>query len=313
LPGVMTSDALLASPQAFKSLLIIGGGVIGVEMASVFSAFGASVTIIESLERILPAFDREISQNLAAILKKRGVSIITGALISEIKAADGALVCHYSKGDAKDSLLADKVLSATGREPAFSGLFDASLAIDTKRGIIVDSNFETSVKGIYAVGDVVEGGVQLAHAASAEGLCAVACMAGKRCVSDLTAIPACVYTDPEIASVGLTADDAERQGITVKTGKYLMSSNARSMIEGAERGFIKLVFREDNGTLIGAHLMCERATDLIAEATSAIARRMTPRELLSAVNAHPSFHEGFPEAVENADGFAIHIPPRNRA
>ena len=309
LPGVITSDALLNSPPDFKSLLIIGGGVIGVEMASVFSAFGSVVTIIESLDRILPAFDREISQNLTAILKKRGVSVITGANITGIQKNGDSLLCIFEKNGVSDSLSADRVLAATGRAPCYSDLFGASLAVNTARGILADDNFETSVKGIFAVGDVKEGGVQLAHAASAEGLRAVAYMAGKDFSQDLTAVPFCVYTDPEIAAVGLTADDAKRLGFEVKTGKYLMASNARSIIEGAQRGFIKLVFNAADDTLIGAHLMCERATDLISVLAEAKARRLTSKELFKAVSAHPTFVEGLTEAAEGVTGLAIHILP----
>ena len=309
LRGVTTSDELLSSPPDFESLTIIGGGVIGAEMASVFSGFGIKVCILECEGRILTAFDREISQNLTAILKKRGVSVTTGAAVSGIREVNRALVSDYVRNGAAESIEADRVLIATGRKPAFSGLFDTSLGIRTGRGVIVDEDCETSVEGIFAAGDVAEGSAQLAHAASAGGLRAVAKMAGMKRPYCLSAIPSCVYTEPEIAAVGLSADEAKVRGIEVKTGKYLMSANARSMIEGAERGFIKLVFGAADGVLLGAQLMCERATDLIGGLAAAVALRHTSEELLAAVSAHPSFYEGIAEAVENAKGSAIHMPP----
>lgn len=170
----------------------------------------------------------------------------------------------------------------------------------------MNERFETCVKGIYAIGDVVAGGIQLAHVASAQAINAVSTIAGKEPPMKLNAIPACVYTEPEIASVGLTEAQAKEAGIPTKGSKYLMNGNGRSIIAGAERGFIKVVSHAETGTVLGAQLMCERATDLVGEFTLAVAEGKTLEELAALVRPHPTFAEGISEAVESGLGLAIH-------
>jgi len=295
--GVTSSDALLKEPNSFRSLIIIGGGVIGVEIASVFSSFGTEVTVLEGLERILPTMDREISQNLTMIFKKRNISVVTGALVKNISPDGNMLRCSYESKNETHSTTAEHILIATGRIPSFDRLFVPSLGIETKRGIVVDSDFMTSVDGIYAVGDVVDGGTQLAHVASAQGINAVSHMLGSSYKVDLSVIPACIYTRPEIASCGITLEAAKELGIQAKSKKYLMGGNARSLIENADRGFIKIIIREQDNVLIGAHLMCERATDIIGELSLAISKGMTADDISSVIHAHPTFYEGVYEAA----------------
>ncbi|MCL1830628.1 MAG: dihydrolipoyl dehydrogenase, partial [Oscillospiraceae bacterium] len=264
--GVTGSDSLINSPPDFKSLLIIGGGVIGVEFASVFSSFGIEVTIIESISRILPLMDREISMSLAMVLKKRNITVITDALVQEIVKSGNLLTCNFLKGEQDNSLEVEHILVATGRVPNYTNLFDESLGIETKRGIVVDEMFRTSCEGVYAIGDVVDSNIQLAHVASAQGIAAVSYMLNLESKAiDFANIPACIYTKPEIASVGMTVESAKQMGLPAKTQKYIMGGNARTLIENSERGFIKLVISEDNGRILGAHLMCERASDIIGE------------------------------------------------
>lgn len=297
--GVTSSDALIVSPPDFKSLLIIGGGVIGVEFASVFSSFGIDVTIIESMSRILPLMDREISTNLSMIYKKRNISIITDALVKEISKDNSLLRCSYTKNEEDFTIDVEHILVATGRVPYYAGLFDGSLGIETKRGVVVDNNFMTSVENIYAIGDVVDGNIQLAHVASAQGIFAVSHMAGLEEKIDFNNIPACVYTKPEIASVGMTLESAKQLGLPVKTKKYLMGGNARTLIEDSERGFIKVVVREDNDIILGAHIMCERASDIIGELALAISKGMTTEEVQETIHAHPTFYEGIYGAMQS--------------
>ena len=174
----------------------------------------------------------------------------------------------------------------------------------------MDEAFQTSIQGIYAIGDVVDGGIQLAHVASAQGCCAVAHMVGRPAPIDLKTVPACIYTSPEIASVGITADQAKEQGIPVKTGKFMLSGNGKSIIENQDRSFIKLVFHEDTQVLLGAQLMCARATDLISELATAVANSLTLEQLSQVIRPHPTYTEAVTEAVEDALGRAIHIAPR---
>jgi dihydrolipoamide dehydrogenase len=217
------------------------------------------------------------------------------------------------KKDSSGSADGDAILISVGRRADTEGLFSEGVDVGLDRGMIpVDENFETKVKGIYAVGDVIKGGVQLAHAASAQGIRAVSLMASAPSPIDLSVIPSCIYTDPEIASVGITADDAKRAGIPYKTGKFVMSANGKNLIEMAERGFVKAVFHEESEVLLGAQMMCPRATDMIGEFASALTNRMTAEQMLKAMRAHPTFYEAIGEAVEDVKSLAINIMPRNR-
>jgi len=312
LPGVFTSDDLLDSPQAekvYNPLVIIGGGVIGVELASIYSDLGCAVTVIEALPRILPAMDREISQNLSMILKKRGVKIHTAAMVSRITEENGLLQVEFTEKEKLQTAAGDAVLVAIGRRPQTEGLFASGLNPRTEKGfLVVDEFYQTDIPGVYAAGDVI-GGIQLAHAASAEALRAVEIIAGKESSRDKLLIPGCVYTDPEIATVGLTEEEAKAAGYAVKIGKCIMSANGKSLLENLDRGFIKLVFAADTEVLLGAHLMCGRATDLISELATAIKQKMTATQLAATVRPHPTFSEAITEAVESIHGQAIHIIP----
>lgn len=315
LPGVLTSDELLAGEAGdCKRLCIIGGGVIGTEIASVYADLGCSVTILEAAERILPTADREISQNLSMILKKRGLALHTGSVVQEIaEVSDGLSLRFANKKGEEERLTCDKVLLSVGRKARLDGLWEESLPIRTGRGILVDEHFETTLPGVFAIGDCIDGGIQLAHVASAQASCAIAHMAGEVPDLALSVIPGCIYTDPEIAWVGLSSDEAKARGIAVKTGKYIMSGNGKSLIEGQERGFVKLVFDAETEVLLGAQLMCGRATDLIGELTGAITTRQTAHELARVIRPHPTFLEGVSEAVEDLFSRAVHIAPKRKA
>jgi len=315
LPGVVTSDAMLEEQGIdCEKLLIIGGGVIGVEMASIYASLGKQVTIVEAAERILPPMDREISQNLSMILKKRGVEIVTSAMVSAISKTENGLVCQYTDKKGEQTAEADVVLISVGRKPCTAGLFADGFGVNlTERGYIaVDEQFRTSVPTIFAVGDII-GRVQLAHAAEAQGIAAVEYMSG---LTDPTVnvhlVPSCVYTTPEIASVGITADEAKKAGREVITGKYVMNGNAKTVIEQQERGFIKLVFDKETECLLGAQLMCARATDLISELVTAVSLGLTREQLARTMRPHPTFSEGITEAVETAAGHSIHTMPSRR-
>ena len=318
LPNVVTSDELLDDPHftqtdsLAKEILIIGGGVIGVEFASVFSSFGCHVTIVEAMERILPTMDREISQSLNMVLKKRGVSIHTGAMVEKLEQDENGLVCHFTEKGKAQAVPAQQVLVAIGRRPNTQGLFAEGFEVACERGrIVTDENFRTSVDSIYAIGDVTSK-IQLAHMASAQGICAVHIIAGQKPPIDLRYVPGCIYTDPEIASVGITEDEAKQQGIPVKKGKFLMTGNGRSLIDEQERGFIKVLAHQETDVILGAQLMCSRATDIVAELATAIVNGLTCAQLAGVIRPHPTFCEGVTEAVEDVHAMAIHLAPKKR-
>lgn len=318
LPNVVTSDELLDDPHftqadsLAKEILIIGGGVIGVEFASVFSSFGCHVTIVEAMERILPTMDREISQSLNMVLKKRGVSIHTGAMVEKLEQDENGLVCHFTEKGKAQAVPAQQVLVAIGRRPNTQGLFAEGFEVACERGrIVTDENFRTSVDSIYAIGDVTSK-IQLAHMASAQGICAVHTIAGQKPPIDLRYVPSCIYTDPEIASVGITEDEAKQQGIPVKKGKFLMTGNGRSLIDEQERGFIKVLAHQETDVILGAQLMCSRATDIVAELATAIVNGLTCAQLAGVIRPHPTFCEGVTEAVEDVHAMAIHLAPKKR-
>lgn len=310
LDGVVTSDDLLeGTPVDYQSLIIIGGGVIGVEMASVYAALGCKVTIVEGMERMVSVLDKEFSQNLKMNFKKKGVDVFLNAKVTSVEKSDEGLTVHFESKGKEQSVSAQGVLVSVGRRPNTAGLFAEECIPKMNRGFLtVDHQYETSIKGIYAVGDAI-GGIQLAHKAEAEGLAAVAMMCGREPETNPAYVPSCIYTSPEIASVGITADEAKAQGLDVKKAKYLMSGNGKSIIEGESRGFIKVVFDAKTEKILGIQMMCGRATDLISEFTGAIANGLTRSQLLAGMRPHPSFCEGITEAMEAVEGMSIHSAP----
>ncbi|MCI8511818.1 MAG: dihydrolipoyl dehydrogenase [Lachnospiraceae bacterium] len=315
--GVMNSDTVLNENRlgtdqgsVYQSVIIIGGGVIGMEMATVYSNLGSQVTVIEAMDRVLFGMDREIAQNLRMILKKRGVELITSASVKEIIPEDGGFCCRYAvrnrKGEEEENRVsAEGLLISTGRKPETEGLFSEAFlesfkqagALWTERGFLkVDEEFRTGIPGVYAAGDAI-GGIQLAHVATAESVRAVETMFSLPHSQELSVIPSCVYTDPEIACVGITADEAKNAGVEAVTGKYIMSVNGKSVLTMQERGFVKLVAEKGSGRLLGAQLMCARATDMIGELGLAVVKGLTVKEIASAVAAHPTFAEGIMEAA----------------
>lgn len=300
LPGIDTSTTLLERTSLYKSLVIIGGGVIGMEFASLYTDFGIPVTVLEAAPSVLPAMDRETARSLKMILQKRGADIHASAKVAKVeKNGEGLFVCTWSENGEEKRVESEGVLVATGRIPAGTGVCTPETAerLKIERGRIpVDEQYKTAVPGIYAAGDVT-GGIQLAHAATAEGLNAVAHMYGKAPVKDLSLIPSCVYTDPEIASVGITEEEAAAQNRETVTGKYLMSANGKSVLSRQERGFVKITADRKTGIILGAQLMCARATDIIGMIELAVGSRITAAGLSSLVMPHPTFCEGIAEAA----------------
>lgn len=304
-----TSDDLLGAKAIPQSLVIVGGGVIGVEFASLLTMLGRSVSVIEALDRLLPPLDREFGQSVSMNLKKAGAQVHTGARVTRICRAEAGLRVEFEAKGKPGACEAEAVLAAVGRRANTAGLFSEGFTVATERGrILVDERFETDVPGVYAIGDVA-GGIQLAHAASAQGIACVEGIAGQKSGLRLDLIPSCVYTNPEIASVGLTADEAKAKGLEVKSGKVPMGANGRTQIAGGARGFVKVVVDAQTDVLLGAQMMCGRATDMIGEMNAAIANGLTRAQMLRAVRAHPTFEEAITEALEAVEGRAIHAAP----
>ncbi|MBK5253102.1 MAG: dihydrolipoyl dehydrogenase [Peptostreptococcaceae bacterium] len=298
LDGVITSDELLEyNKKPFGALTIIGGGVIGMEFANMFSDVGTSITVIEALDRILPNMDKELGQSLKMILKKRGVDIHTSSFVEEIIKSNEGLSCKYKEKGKEAVVTSDAVLIAVGRKPNINNLYAADVELEIEKGCIkVNDNYQTNYPNIYAVGDVI-GGIQLAHVASAEGKNAVYHMLGKEDRIDVNVIPSCIYTNPEIASVGITADDAKRENIKIIANKFPMLANGKTILSGMDRGYIKIIADEKSHKILGAQMMCGRATDLISELTVAIANELTLEDLKKVIHPHPTFSEGIGDAL----------------
>ena len=312
LPEVMTSEELLqANDRCYDRLVVVGGGVIGLEIATVFQALGAEVTVIELGERLLPSMDMEFAEALEKILVGRGIRVYKKSLLERFeKEADG-VSCHLMSDGKKQVLSADAVLVSVGRDPYTEGLFAPELKIRMDHGkVLVNEFFMTNIPGIYAIGDVI-GGVQLAHVASAQAKYVVERMNNLEpsvilsivpsCLFvSMSIIPNCLYLNPEIATVGLTEEEAEKKGIPVRCGRYRMDANGQTILSKEEVGFIKVLFAADSDVLLGAQIMCQRATDMIGELATAIANGLTSRQLMYAMRAHPTFNEAVSKAVEDS-------------
>ena len=304
LPGVIDSTELIEmGGEEIPEFVIIGGGVIGIEFATIYADLGDHVTVIEGMDRLLPLIDKEIGRSIKMTLEKKGVDVHVSSPVQKIeKDGDKLVVTLKNKKDELIDVKADKVLMCVGRRPNTAGVISEDLLkkipeLEDGKGFIkVDEKYETPLEGLYAIGDCI-GGVQLAHVASAEGRNAVALMNGCQATINMNTVPSCIYTDPEIAVVGMTADEAKEAGIEVITKKYPMSANGKTIIAGLDRGFVKLVARADDHKIIGAHLLCGRASDLIGELAVAIGRGMMLEEVANIIHPHPSFAEAIMEAA----------------
>lgn len=312
LPGVMTSEELLtANESQYKKLLILGGGVIGLELATVFNALGTEVTVVEVSDRLLPNMDREFSDVLEEILIHRGIRIYKESILEKVTKPGENICCHFVCEGKNQEVEVSALLVSVGRSANTEGLFDPDVPVKMDNGkIVVDDFYMTSMPDVYAVGDVT-GGIQLAHVASAQAAYVVERMNKVQpsviiemvpsCLfTSISIVPSCLYTDPEIASVGITEEEARKKGVPVRCGRYTMNVNGQAIISKEERGFIKVLFASDSDVLLGAQVMCPRATDMIGELATAIANGLTSTQLMYAMRAHPTFNEAISCAVENS-------------
>lgn len=306
---VLTSREALEYRQVPASMVIVGGGAVGMEFAYVYHSYGCRVTVVEMLEHILPFVDEECSIELEKIYRKDGMEILTGSTFVGAELTDGAARMELETPKGTESREAEVLFLAVGRRPVTAGmnLEGVGVALDERGFIKVDPSFKTSVESIFAIGDVI-GGQLLAHTASEEGICAVEMMAGVRSRPvDYLKIPSCVYCQPEVASVGLTEKQAREAGYDVKIGKFPFSALGKAVAVGHTQGFVKLVAEAEYGEVVGCHILGKGATDLIAELGLARTLEATTSEIGATVHAHPTLSEAVMEAAHAAEGHALNI------
>ena len=302
---VMTSDDILDMNEVPESLVIIGGGVVGIELGQAFMTFGSKVTVIEMMDRIVPAMDAEVSKNLRLILERKGMTILTDTKLQEIIEEDGKL---RIKVEGKDDIIASKALLSIGRVPDLEGIGEVEFELDRGR-IKVNEYMETSVPGIYAPGDI-NGTKMLAHAAFRMGeVAAENALKGNHAVAKLNLTPAAIYTLPEVAAVGLTEEQA-REKYDVQIGKFNFAANGRAIASDAAQGFVKVIADKKYGEVLGVHIIGPAAAELINEASTIIEMEITVEEMLKTIHGHPTFSEVMYEAFADVLGLAVHSPKK---
>jgi dihydrolipoamide dehydrogenase len=312
LPGVITSTEALDISDVPARLIVVGGGVIGLEFACIYEALGSRVTILEMMPTLLPGgTDEGLAQRLALLLRRRGLTIVTGAQVEEIAPAGGGLAATYR--DAKGVLSrieGDRILAAMGRWPNTEGLGLAEVGVKMNgRAIDVDKHLATSVPSVWAIGDAV-GGVMLAHKAMVDGRVAAENACGGRRTVDYRSVPSVIFTRPEVASVGPTEAQARHRGVVVKVGQFPFSANPRARLLGEMDGLVKLVCEAESGVVLGVHLMGPHATDLIAEGALAVQLGATADDLAWTTHAHPTLPEAILEAALGFRDATLHFRTR---
>ncbi len=307
---VLSNKEILALPSVPKSLIVVGAGAVGVEFASVYNSFGKEVTILEMLPRVVPLEDEEISAELDKAFRKKGIQIFTEAKVESVKKdSKGASVTFKDKAGKAQTLSAEKILMAVGRKPNTENIGLERTKAKIERGFVhVSPYMETAEPRLYAIGDIVAGMPQLAHAASMEGIMAVGRMAGKDAPAlDRQRIPNATYCEPQIGSVGMTERQAREAGLKVKTGKFPFAANSKASILGRHEGFIKVVAEEQYGEVLGVHIIGPQATEVIAEAVTALQFEATLDDMLFTVHAHPTVWEAMGDAFASVRGLAINV------
>ena len=307
--AILSSDSILELTQVPKSLIVIGSGAVGVEFASMFARFGSKTTVIEVLPRIVPLEDEEISRELAASFKRQAIAVYVDTRVERVtRNGAGVEVIARTSAGKTETFRAEKMLLAVGRSPLSQNIGLEAAGVATERGyIIVDPYMRTNVPGIYAIGDVVPT-PWLAHVASAEGVVAVEHMAGRETRPlNYDQVPGCTYCSPEVASIGLSEARARERGYDVAVGKFPFTAIGKARCINNTSGFVKIVAEKKYDEVLGVHIVGPAATELIAEAGTALKLEATSEELVRTIHAHPTLSEGIHEAAEAVGGHAIHI------
>ncbi len=306
--GVWTSDEAVTADRIPKSMLILGGGAVGVEFSYVFNGLGSDVTVVEMMPNLIPMMDSELGVELGKLLGRQGIKVKTGATVEKVEKTKGGWKCHIKKGTESEVLEVEVILLGVGRKANTDGMNLEKIGVKLhRRGVeVVDDTLKTHVPNIYAIGDVT-GRIQLAHVASAEGIRAVHnIVEGKEEKMDYKAVPNCVYTVPEVASVGMTQSEAEAQGHEVAIGKANFRIFGKAMAIGEQDGFVKIIAEKKYGEVLGVHMIGPHVTDMIAAGVAAIRLEGTMEFMAETIHAHPTLAEAMLEAYEDATGHAIH-------
>ena len=307
-PNCIDSTGALSLEKLPKSMVVIGAGVIGLELACAYAAFGTKITVVEALDHMLPMLDGDLTKIGVEHMKKMGMEFNLECPVQRVEdCATGAKVVCKNKEGKEIAFEAEKVLVAVGRR-ANTAMLDLDAGkLDNDRGrIIVNDKMETSVPGVYAIGDCVMGHAQLAHTASAMGEVAAENIMGIEAYYDEKTNPTCVYIEPEAASVGLTEEQCKEQGLDYKVGKFPMAANGKALILNGGEGLVKIIAGKEFGEILGMHIIGPRATDLIAEGALAIGEEMTLDEIIATIHSHPTVTETMREAALQAEKRAIH-------
>ena len=304
---IITSTEALKLSELPQSMVVVGSGAIGSELAWFYAALGVKVTLIEYLPRLMPLEDEEVSKAMERAFRKLRVGVMTSTTVKAARVVEEHCEVEIEGKKGAETLTADMVLSAVGVEANITGIGLEEMGVKCERGkVVVDEFYHTSVAGIYAIGDIIPTPA-LAHVASAEAICCVEAICGLNPTPiDYTTIPSCIFTSPEVASVGLTEQQAADKGIAYKVGRFPFTASGKATASGERDGFVKLIFDEEE-RLIGAHLVGGTVTELLAEPTLAKAMGATAHQIARTIHAHPSMNEAMMEAAEDALGCAIHL------
>lgn len=306
---VITSKQALALTRLPASITVVGSGAIGSELAWFYAALGAKVTVVEYMPRMMPLEDEEVSKAMERAFRKLRATVLTSTTVKAVRVdAEGMCEIDIEGKKGAETLRSEVVLSAVGIQANIEGIGLEEAGVAVERGkIAVDAFYRTNVAGIYAIGDIVPGPA-LAHVASAEGICCVEAICGLDPEPvDYTTIPSCVFTSPEVASVGFTEQQLQERGVAYKAGRFPFTASGKATAAGERDGFVKLLFAEEDGRLLGAHLVGAHVTEMLAEPTLARALGATAHRIARTIHAHPTMHEGVMEAAEAAMGQAIHL------
>jgi dihydrolipoamide dehydrogenase len=305
LPGVITSDEALSLDALPESMLIIGGGVIGIELGYIYNTMGVDITIVEMLSQILPRQDEEIQKELRKILERQGIKIYTSSKVKAIEKTEDKLITTFETQEGVKQITTDRVLMAAGRKPNTEAVKDLNLDIQ-KTGITVDEYLRTNIQNIYAIGDAT-GKSMLAHVASHQGITAAKNALGQNKKMDYKVIPGCIYTSPEVASVGLTEEEArQKYKDNIKIGRFPFIASGKALTLGERQGFVKIISDSKYNEILGIHILGPNATELAAEAALAIKLECTAEELADTIHAHPTLSEAVMEASFDLLGEPIH-------
>jgi dihydrolipoamide dehydrogenase len=313
LPGLAADDQILTNIEILslkeipKSLIIVGAGAVGVEFASIYRSFDAAVTIVEMLPRLVPVEDEDVSKELGRVFRKRGIDFFTSAKVDKVEKTKTGVTVTITVDGQQKKIEAEKILIAVGRKPRTENIGLEKTKVVVDRGFIkTDGWMQTAEPGVYAIGDIVVGTPQLAHVGAMEGLVAVSKIAGKPGKPiNPNHIPSATYSHPEIGSVGLTEAKAKEAGYEVKVGKFPFTANSRASIVGQHEGFIKIVSDAKYGEILGVHIIGPQATELIAEAVTAMELEGTAEDLMWTIHAHPTLAEAMLDASNAVYGMAI--------